>query len=182
MEDNSNNNENPDSKVVTKLATIRAVKALSKPYAKFTLVQELLQEIIATHTIEDPTKKIGVPQLKEELRAEIEVRYTEDEELKNLLLDSIPTDKIIRYRWFKKDGWEEAVWAHVRGTGLFNKERRATLVNALYERALNRSDIAAKIWLTLSGDYSEKMQDLNKDKTIEAFREINEILHKKKNS
>jgi hypothetical protein len=81
----------------------------------------------------------------------------------------------------KKDGWEEAVWKKVRGDQLFSPEKRAEVIEALRQRAIDPkkgSDSAAKLWLTMSGDYSDKME-VN-DKGLEAFREINSIIHRKK--
>jgi hypothetical protein len=42
---------------------------------------------------------------------------------------------------------------------------------------MESSDQAAKLWLTLSGDYSEKME-IN-DKTVDTFREIQSVLQRK---
>ena len=44
---------------------------------------------------------------------------------------------------------------------------------------MDKSDQAAKIWLTISGDYSDKI-DVT-DKTVDTYRDINNILHGKKN-
>ncbi len=49
------------------------------------------------------------------------------------------------------------------------------MIEAIRSRGLNKSDTAAKLWLTLSGDYSEKI-DIKQDETVEKFREINRIL------
>lgn len=164
-------------KTVEKLSTIRKVKEISGN-SEWLVTQEIMQEIHAAHLIKDPDKKLpGVVKLIEELKAEIEERYSYDEELKILLLQSVPSEASVR-QWFKKDGWEEAVWAKLRVNGLFNKENRSAMINALFRRGIEGSDTAAKIWLTLSGDYSDKM-DVNTDKRIEAYREINEILHRK---
>ena len=77
----------------------------------------------------------------------------------------------------KKEGWDEAVWKKVRGDSLFSPQKRAKVIEALRDRAIDKSDLAAKIWLTLSGDYSDKMEVDNK--SIDVFREINTILHRK---
>lgn len=164
-------------KTVEKLSHIRKVKELSTN-SEWLVTQEIMQEIHAGYLIKDPDKKLpAVHKLIEELKTEIKERYAHDEELKELLLQSVPSEISVR-QWFKKDGWEEAVWTKLRVTGLFSKENRAAMINALFKRGVEGSDTAAKIWLTLSGDYSDKM-DVNTDKRIEAYREINEILHRK---
>jgi hypothetical protein len=113
----------------------------------------------------------------DQLKKEIESRYEDDPSLKQLLLDSIPNMRSVR-EWVKKDGWDEAVWGYVRAEGLFTASKRAQMIEALRDRGLDRSDVAAKIWLTLSGDYSEKMEVDNK--SVDMYREINNVLHGKK--
>lgn len=161
----------------TQLEAYRAVKKLSGEDSQWTLTQQLLQEVMAGHTVKNPNRLPPLTQMVDELKVEIENRYKDDPELKQLLLDSIPQMRSVR-EWVKKDGWDEAVWGFVRADGLFTASKRAQVIESLRERALDKSDVAAKIWLTLSGDYSEKMEVDNK--SVEVYREINSILHKKK--
>jgi hypothetical protein len=160
-----------------KLAIVKKVKDLSNPDSTWTITQEILQDVMAYYTVKDPDNIPKVPTLVQGLRTEIEVRYKDDPELKQLLLDSIPADKHVRV-WIKKDGWQEAVWAKVRVDGLFTAEKRAKVIESLRLRAMDKSDVAAKIWLTLSGDYQEKVEMDNK--SVDMYREINKILHNKK--
>ena len=176
MEDNQNPKNQAAQKSAEKLEAVRAVKKLRNGDSVWTIPQEILQEIIAGHTVANPDKTPPVTQMVEELKREIEVRYSDDEELKKLLLESIPEVRSVRL-WLKKDGWDEAVWGRIRGEKLFSSDKRAQVIEALRTRAIDRSDVAAKIWLTLSGDYSEKMEVDNK--TVDTFREINSILHRK---
>lgn len=159
-----------------KLEIVKKVKELSKD-SKWTIPQEILQEIVATYTIKDPKNVPKVPTLMKDLESEIKLRYANDEELRDLLLESIPADRHIR-NWMKKDGWEEAVWSKIRVEGLFTASKRAEVIESLRQRALDKSDTAAKLYLTMSGDYSEKVEMDNK--TVDTFREINSILHNKK--
>jgi hypothetical protein len=188
-DENNNNDKNKYShlteekaekaeKAVTKLTAIRALKKLNGS-SKWTLIQEIFQEIQATHVISNPDKLPSTKQMVEELKNEIELRYSDDEELKQLLLNSIPAERSVKTGWMKKEGWDEAVWSKLKISGLFNNEKRAQMIEALWKRGLDKSDNAAKIWLTLSGDYVEKVDHSN-DKTLETYREINQILHKKK--
>lgn len=179
--ENNNDQKNPKDageKVAIRFQAVKALKEITNSDSPWTLTQEILQDIHAGHIIANPNVKPVVTQMVDELKKEIEVRYSDNEELKQLLLTSIPAVQNVRV-WLKKDGWEEAVWKKVRGDQLFSPEKRAQVIEALRERAMDKSDVAAKIWLTLSGDYSEKMEV--SDKTLDAYREINSILHRKKN-
>lgn len=162
-------------KSIAKLANVRALKKLSNEGSKWTLLQEIFQEIVATHTISNPDKLPPIKQMTNELRNEIGYRYQDDEELKTLLLDSIPAEASIR-KWLNKEGWNDAVWAKVRINGLFTKEKRAQMIDSLWKRGMEKSDSAAKIWLTISGDYNETNPAVA-NKTADIYREINKILH-----
>jgi len=168
-------NKEASKNAVIKLEARRAVKQLSGN-AEWDLVQETLQEIIASHTIANPEVLPRVPQLIRELELEIKKRYKLEEELQKLLLESIPKVASIR-AWMKKDGWGEAIWKKIQETGLFTHENRMEMINALHKRGVERDTSAAKIWLTLSGDYTDKVDFT--DGTLEKFREINKVLHGK---
>jgi hypothetical protein len=161
-------------KAVTKLEAVKALKQVSNPHSDWTLTQEILQEIIATHKIANPDKVPRVPALVEDLKREIEGRYKDELELKEILLESIPSNRAVG-EWLKKKGWNEAVWDKLRDSNLFSQEKRALMINAVFQRGMDRDTQAAKIWLTLSGDYSEKVEV--KDQVVDKYREINKILH-----
>lgn len=168
---------NQDEKRVARLEALKAVKALDNSDSPWTLTQEIFQDIVAGHVVANPDKLPPVTQMREQLLKEIEARYKDEDELKDLLIESVPEARTIR-KWMKKDGWEDSVWDKIRGDQLFSPANRAQMLEALRVRGLTKSDQAAKIWLTISGDYSEKL-DVT-DKTVDKFREINSILHKKK--
>lgn len=165
---------------VIKMASVRALKEYTKD-SEWDLRQQIFQEIFSTDLIQDPNARMKVnQQLIEKYKAVVEERYanSEDQELYRLLLETIPSFKGIR-DWQRLKGWEDAVWKQIRDTQLFTKERRAQMMNALFMRGIDKDTQAAKIWLTLSGDYSEKM-DIKTDETVDKYREINQILHGKK--
>lgn len=175
------NNQNPKSgnpNSTQKLEAVRAAKALQNPNSQWTVLQEVLQDIIAGHIVVNPDKVPPATKLVDELKTEVETRYADDPEAKDILIASIPQPRAVR-EWLKKDGWEDAVWSRIRGEQLFSHDKRAQVIESLRVRAIEKSDVAAKIWLTLSGDYTEEKQA--SDKTVDTFREINNILHKKKN-
>lgn len=165
-------------KSTVKMEAIRAVKALDNGDSKWNLTQDIFQDIMAGHIVADPNNVPPVTQMREELLKEIEARYKDEEDTKILLLESVPEVRSIR-KWIKKDGWEEAVWDKIRGDQLFSPANRAQVIEAIRLRAIDKSDQAAKLWLTISGDYSEKF-DVT-DKTVDTYREISNILHKNKN-
>ena len=164
-------------KSTIKLEAIRAVKALDNGDSKWNLVQDILQDIMAGYIVANPNAQPPVTEMREHLLKEINLRHKDEEDLKNLLIESVPEVRSIR-KWVKKEGWEEAVWDKIRGDQLFSPANRAQVLEAVRTRAIDKSDQAAKLWLTISGDYSDKL-DVT-DKTVETYREINNILHKKK--
>ncbi len=177
MENNENNSpKNGNQSSIAKLEAVRAVKKLRNGDSEWTIPQEILQEIQAGYTVANPNSIPPLTTMTEQLKKEIAARYEDDPDTRDLLLESIPEVRSIRL-WVKKDGWDEAVWQKVRGDKLFSAENRAQVIESLRQRAIDKSDVAAKIWLTLSGDYSEKMEVDNK--TVETYRDINNILHRK---
>lgn len=163
-----------------KLVSLQKVKAL-KTDSDWNALEEIIQDVMATYVVQNPDgARPAVKKIRDDVELEIKLRYEADSETKDILLDALPSEMTIG-KWIKQPKWNEAVWDRVRTGGLFTKERRSQMINALFERGLSKSDNAAKIWLTLSGDYSEKL-DITQDKALEKFREINEILLKKKDS
>lgn len=191
MSDQDNNNNDVNSKyphlspelaekadkAIEKRNNVRAIKSLSPADSKWTIIQDIMQEIVATYTVQNPDSLPKSKQLVEDLHNEIKSRYENDEVTRELLIKAIPSDVSVR-AWFKSEGWEEAVWEKAKASGLFTKERRASMISALYTRGVTKSDVAAKMYLTMSGDYSERA-DGEKDRVADTFREINKLLHKK---
>lgn len=188
MTDENDQNENPKNpednikiiraeRTLEQVRLLNEVKKLSDPDSEWTLPQQLLQEVMANHTVINPDKLPPLTELVDQLKESIEKQYNDRPEVKELLLESIPSLYSIR-GWVKKEGWDAAVWSKVRVDGLFTAQKRAQMIESLRTRGMDKSDAAAKIWLTLSGDYSEKMEVDNKSADI--YREINTVLHKKK--
>lgn len=164
-------------KAAVKLAAVKAAKELQNEDSPWTLTQEILQEIQAAHIVVDPDSMPPATELTKQLKKEIETRYQDDDEVRTILLESVPSARSVR-QWLKKEGWEDAIWAKIRSDKLFSPAKRSEVIQALHQRAVQKSDMAAKIYLTLSGDYVEKAE-VN-DKTVDKFREIQNILHGKK--
>lgn len=174
----SKNKSIPKEALKQKEAYVK-VKQISNPDSPWTITQELLQEVEASFVIANPEVTHEVPKLKESLKQIIEQRYSDDEDTKAIILESIPSDRSIR-AWRKKEGWEDAVWKIIHDTGLFTPAKRAEMIESLFHRGKTKSDNAAKMWLIMSKDFSEKLE-INEG-PLEKFREINKILHSKNNS
>lgn len=145
--------------------------------SEWTLIQQIAQEIEADHKIRN--QKLSLDNHVELLKQEIANRYNEDPVTRDLILEAVPS-KVSVHHWKKKKGWEEAVWVKVRGEGLFTSDNRAKIIQKLYEQAAIDGNVtAAKIWLTLSGDYSEK-DTSGRNEVLDVFRNLNEAIHSKK--
>jgi hypothetical protein len=154
----------------------RKVKELSGD-SEWTILEQILQEIEATYMIKKE-KVPGNDKLHQQLIDEVTIRYEEEPELKQTLLEGIPS-RVSISKWRNKKGWPEALWTKVRLTGLFTGPKRAMIINSLYDQAADGNVNAAKVWLTLSGDYSEKPEVTSAAE--DKYREINQIIHGNKN-
>lgn len=149
--------------------------------ADWTILQDILQDIQAS-TIIKKQKAPGLVKLKEILKNEVLQRYSAkgEESLVEDLIAGIPSIGSLA-RWQKLKGWEEAVWVKVRGEGMFTLDRRAKVIDSLFEQATEKGNVnAAKVFLTLSGDYVEKGDQSKKDDQMEQFREIHKAINSKK--
>lgn len=148
--------------------------------SEWSIMEQIAQDIEAFY-LAGNEKRPNLDDMLKFLPIEINKRYpdTVDEytELRELLLDGIPSRPTM-HKWRNKKGWDDAVWARIRGSGLFTADARAKVINKLQDQALEGNVTAAKIWLTLSGDYAEKGD--TKNDVVEQFREINNILHGKR--
>ena len=162
-----------DKPEITKLEAVRIARELKNEGSDWTILQEIMQEIQASYIVVDAKTMPDAVKLTEQLHDEVIKRFEDEPNKQRVLLDGIPNVRSIR-QWFKKEGWDDAVWSKIRTDQLFSSEKRAEVIESLRLRAIKRSDVAAKLWLTMSGDYSEKME-VN-DKTIDTFREINSII------
>lgn len=168
--------EKAKDKLLTRMEAQKVVKSLSDPDSKWTITEELFQEVMAGHIVANPDQLPPVTQMRKQLLDEIEKRYKDEPDVKQALIDSVPEARSIR-KWIKREGWDDDVWSRIRGDKLFSAANRAQVIEALRVRAMDKSDTAAKIWLTISGDYSDKI-DVT-DKTVDTYRDINNILHGK---
>ena len=170
-----------DEKRELKRLAREQVKKLTKELvgeSDWNLLEMILQEIIATYVCQGQARP-SLENLRQILAEEVNLRYKDNERVRNILLEAIPSMYALS-TWVKKAGWDEAVWGYIKNDGLFTSERRAALISAIYDRAKTKSDSAAKLWLTMSGDYSDKL-DVNADNTMDQFREIQQAIFSNKN-
>lgn len=164
----------------TKKLALKRVEQLSGE-SRWNILQQICQEIEAFYISKNEKKPNLDTMLDTHLPNEIKTKYPEDnlefKELRDALLDAIPS-RMTLHKWRAEKDWDEAVWGKIRGAGLFTADKRAVLINTLYDQANAGNVTAAKIWLTLSGDYQEKAE--NRNDVVEQFREINQILHGKR--
>lgn len=169
-------------KSIAKKLSLQRVKELSGD-SDWTLLEQVIQDIEAFYVVKNE-KRPSLDKIIELVADEIHARYgsdtIENNEIRDVLLDSIPSRMTLN-KWRNKKGWEEAVWIRARGgaSGLFSQDKRAHVIHSLYSEATSGNTAAAKIWLTLSGDYSEK-DGSTKNEVLDQFREINKIIHGKK--
>jgi hypothetical protein len=146
--------------------------------SEWNIVQEIAQEVTAHFIAAEQKPPIAI-ELLELVKNEIRLRYADQPETMQLLLTVVPTSKQSVSRWQNLKDWDEAVWQKLKLDGLFTAQKRAEVINALYKRGIERDTQAAKIYLTLSGDYSERM-DIKSNEIADRFLEINRILHGQK--
>lgn len=160
-----------------KRLALQRVKQLSN--SEWNLIQQIIHDIEAYYVVKNE-RRPSLDKTVELVVEEIKARYPEDnleqKELREVLLESVPS-RITLQKWRNKKGWDDAVWTRARGgpSGLFSHDKRSIVIHSLYESALKGNTPAAKVWLTLSGDYVEKAE--TKNEIVDQFREINEVIH-----
>lgn len=139
---------------------------------KWNILQEYLIEIEADCKLKEGLgqKFPTYVELLKLLEKKVELEHSEDEATKKALLTCIPKTKGSVYQWHHLSGWEDAVIEKMKSYGLFTPDKRAQVIEALRQRATTDGDTqAAKIWLTMSGDYSDKIDV--KDTKFEKYKE-----------
>lgn len=159
-----------------KVLAIKKAKELSGD-SRWDLVEQIAQEIQAHYVLKK--EKLTAIKHIEFIEQEIRSRYSDQPDVMQILLDAVPSTTTLG-NWKKKKEWEEAVWIKLRGEGLFTPDSRAQVISRLFDQALQGNVPAAKIWLTLSGDYVEKGDSGKNGDAMDLFRQINEAIHKGK--
>lgn len=119
------------------------------------------------------------PRLLELAQDEIRLRFSNEPELVDIIVEALPGIKTL-HRWVKRQDWKEEVEKRLKDDNLFSMDKRAAMITMVFQRGLHEQDIkAAEMYLKLSGDLTSKPQQ--KDKGYEAYQELAESLIKKHN-
>jgi hypothetical protein len=141
------------------------------------LGQVVMQEVFSHHAIQNPDKKVVANAEKIiEYKQLVVERYAEEPETRDMLLTCTPAVETIK-KWMRKPGWDDAVWNNIKTTGLFTKERRASMINSVYNKGIKGDTNAAKLWLQLSGDLTDGTTVGKNEALVDKFRDINKIIH-----
>ena len=137
---------------------------------KWHLLQEYLMDIQADGKLKQSQGQ-KFPTYAEQqilLHKRIAEEFDEDHETRDLLIGYVSTPKTLS-RWTQLPGWNDALIDKMKRTGLFTAEDRAAAIKAMLDKAKQGDVQAAKIYLTMSGDYTDKV-DVS-DQKFEKYKE-----------
>jgi len=154
------------------------LKRLQKDRQDFNLIQQIALDIEGSYKLQE--KKLSARELRECIEVEIKERWKADKDIAEELLDYVPSIQIIS-KWRNTKTWEPAIFGNIKDTGLFTIEKKAKIIDSIYQKATQNKDTnAAKLWLTMSGDYSEGSNGSKSTDSMDLYREINAALYKSK--
>lgn len=148
---------------------------------KWDIVQDILLDIFVAGQIQLSLNNIkeqySCPKMLALAPDEINLRFRAEPELAETIIGALPGPKTLS-RWIKRQDWKDEVEKRLKDENLFSLDKRAAMINMIFNRGLNQGDIkAAEMYLKLSGDLTNKPQQ--KDKGYEAYQELAESLIKK---
>lgn len=149
---------------------------------RFTPAQDILIDVIVAFRTEVilATRKTmaDLPEMIEKTKELISERFSDNEDLVRILLESVPS-KVAVHGWTKKAEFKAEVERRMRDDSLFSQDKRALMIQNLYNLGLMDKNMkAAEMWLKMSGDLTPQVE--NKDKTLKEFQEFNNALWTKK--
>lgn len=151
--------ENAVDEGKVKLEKARMVLLSVSNQGKWNILQEYLLEIQADGKLKEglgqrfPTHKEQLELLKKK----VELEWKDEQVTLDALLLCIPVPQTIS-KWGKSSNWQDALVEKMKASGLFTAENRAGVIEAMRKKAAVDGDVqAAKIWLTMSGDYTDKV-------------------------
>jgi hypothetical protein len=163
----------------TKLEKARMVMLSVSPVGKWNILQTYLIEIQADGKLKEglgqrfPTQKEQLELLKKKIESE----WKNEQPTIDALLTCVPSQQMLS-KWTKSKSWQDTLVDKMKVDGLFTAENRAGVIEAMRKKAADDGDVqAAKIWLTMSGDYTDKV-DVS-DAKFEKYKEYqNELTGK----
>ena len=85
-----------DEKRTKVLEAIQTVKDMSDKNSKWTITEEMFQDIQAGHIVVNPNQLPPITQMRQELLDEIKERYKDEPAVMQVLLDSVPEARLDR--------------------------------------------------------------------------------------
>jgi len=162
---------------IKKAEARKKIKSLSDG-SKWNLVQRHLMEVQADCILRQ-AKDEKVMEFSEQydlLKLKLELEYADQPEMKEAVFSYLPTPRGCS-NWLKLNGWQDEVMAVLRKGHLFSSGNRVEVITSLCAKAKAGDVQAAKVWLTMSGDYSDKIE--MGDAKFEKYKEYANILQVK---
>ncbi len=152
-------------------------RALPKVSGRWNELQSLLIDVEVGHRVkmlaEQSSKLPSIPEMIEDLKAELEVKYKDQPEHRDILLFNIP-GRQAAHKWMGRPEWKEEVERRLKDGNLFSLEKRSALIESLYRKGVAGDNKSAEMWLKMSGDLTNQPQV--KDKAVDAFKTLSESL------
>lgn len=152
-------------------------RALPKVAGRWNELQSILIDVEVGHRVKMLAQQLdklpSVPELIEDLRVEIELRYKDQPEHKDILLFNVP-GRQAAHKWMARPEWKEEVEKRLRDGNLFSLEKRSALIESLYRKGIAGDNKSAEMWLKMSGDLTNQPQ--TKDKALDSFKQLSESL------
>lgn len=145
---------------------------------KWTIYQETLMELevaFRTQVLVGELKKL--PTKSEHIRELTRVlkeNFSDEPELAEILLNSIPNERIMR-DWMNRPDWKEEVDKKMRDDALFSPENRHQMIQSIFREGLGGSAKHAEMYLKMSGDLGKPTE---KDPVESTFERIQKSLKK----
>lgn len=152
-------------------------RALPKVAGRWNELQSILIDVEVGHRVKMLAQQLdklpSLPDMIDDLRIEIETRYKDQPEHRDILLFNLPSRQAA-HRWTSKHEWKDEVEKRLRDGNLFSLEKRSALIEALYRKGIQGDNKSAEMWLKMSGDLTN--QPPTKDKALDSFKQLSESL------
>lgn len=152
-------------------------RALPKVSGRWNELQSLLIDVEVGHRVSmlaaQAHKLPSIPEMIEDLKAEVDAKYKDQPEHRDILLFNIP-GRQAAHKWMGRPEWKEEVEKRLKDGNLFSLEKRSALIESLYRKGVAGDNKSAEMWLKMSGDLTNQPQI--KDKAVDAFKTLSESL------
>lgn len=167
--------ESDDLTVAEKKAAIS--RALPKVAGRWNELQSILIDVEVGYRVKILAQQLdklpSAPEMVESLKGEIELRYKDNPEHKDILLYNLPSRQVVS-KWTLRPEWKDEVEKRLRDGNLFSLDKRAAMIESLYKKGMSGDNKSAEMWLKMSGDLTNQPQ--TKDQAVNAFKQLSESL------